>query len=161
MEFDILIEEDRWTAVGLERLCARAGRALVDVLDLSSDHEVSVLAASDDRIAQLNAEFRGKPAPTNVLSWPSIDLSAERPGDTPDLARALPELGDIALSYGVCTTEAQDAGKPLEDHVTHLIVHGLMHLLGFDHLRDKDAALMEGLESRILAALDIADPYHA
>jgi probable rRNA maturation factor len=109
----------------------------------------------------LNADFRQKGTPTNVLSWPSNERGAEADGDMP-VQPQLPqdaELGDIAISYDTCAREAAQSGTPFADHVTHLIVHGTLHLLGFDHLRDLDGALMEGLETEILGKLDIADPY--
>ena len=126
--------------------------------------EVSLLACDDARIAGLNTEFRAKAVPTNVLSWPSWDLTAEVRG----ALAALPEpgtrddpelLGDIALAYETCAREATEQGKTFEVHVTHLIVHSLLHLLGYDHETDEDAVLMEKTEALILAQLGIGDPY--
>jgi len=165
MEIDILIEDDGWHAAALEALTAAACAAVMAELQLDpARFAVSILACDDARIATLNAEFRGKPTPTNVLSWPSEDRAADAPGDMPHLpvvpADGPPEeLGDIALALGVVTREAAEAGKPVDQHLTHLIVHGLLHLLGFDHTTDPDAALMEGLETRILATLGVPDPY--
>ncbi|MDA9207391.1 rRNA maturation RNase YbeY [Octadecabacter sp.] len=122
---------------------------------------VSILACDDGRIAQLNEDFRQKGTPTNVLSWPSDDRAAQIDGEMP-AAPDLPmdaELGDIAISFDTCAREAAEAGKLFTDHVSHLIVHGTLHLLGFDHIRDADAALMEGLEVEILGKLDIPNPY--
>ena len=164
---EAVIEDDRWQAVGLPMLADRAAVATFAMLGLRPDGlELSVLGAEDARIAALNAEFRGKPVPTNVLSWPAWDLAAEADGDapvapetgTPDSPEA---LGDIAIAYDTCAAEAAAQGKTLADHTTHLLVHGLLHCLGYDHERDKDAALMEGLETRILASMGIADPYEA
>nr|WP_237693267.1 rRNA maturation RNase YbeY [Octadecabacter algicola] len=123
--------------------------------------EVSILACDDARIAALNEDFRQKGSATNVLSWPSDERAAENDGEMPD-PPSLPmdaELGDIAISYDTCAREAAEAGKPFEHHVIHLLVHGTLHLLGFDHIRDGDATLMEGLETEILGKLDIPDPY--
>lgn len=168
MEIDILIEDDGWDAETLDRIAEAALSGVLSELGLVSEGVVvSILACDDDRIAALNAEFRGKPIPTNVLSWPSEDRAAEEPGALPDLSDLSDpdpdgppaELGDIALALGVLTREAAEAGKPFEHHLTHLVVHGLLHLLGFDHISDPDAALMEGLETRILARLGIPDPY--
>ncbi len=159
MEFDLIIEDDRWADCALDDLCARAGIEIVEALALEGDFEVSLLAADDARIAALNSEFRGKPDATNVLSWPSVDLAPKDPGAGPNLAAAEPELGDIALAYETCAQEAAEQGKRFEDHISHLLVHGVLHLLGFDHINDQDAALMEALESRILAKLGISDPY--
>lgn len=126
--------------------------------------ELSLLATHDAQIATLNASFREKPAPTNVLSWPSHDLAPQAPG-----ARPLPlpvgdapfgvSLGDIALAYETCTSEAEEQGKRLADHVFHLMIHSLLHLLGYDHITEEDAQLMEGLEITLLEKAGIANPY--
>lgn len=165
MEIDILFEDPAWEDTALAPLAQTACRAALMELGLAPDRfAVSILACDDDRIAALNAEFRGKPTPTNVLSWPSEDRAPDLPGAMPDLPDSdeggpPEELGDIALALGVLTREAEAADKPFDHHLTHLLVHGLLHLLGFDHINDLDAALMEGLETRILARLGIADPY--
>jgi len=157
---EILIEDDRWT--NLHAVAKRAVDAALSGAGLEpSAFEISLLACDDTRIAALNADFRQKGTPTNVLSWPSDERGAMADGEMP-LPPQLPmdaELGDIAISYDTCLSEARDAGTSFDDHVTHLIVHGTLHLLGFDHIRDRDAALMEGLETEILGKLDIADPY--
>ncbi len=160
MEIDILIEAPEWEALDLPALAQAAGMAALVELGLDpARHALSVLACDDARIAVLNTEFRGKPVPTNVLSWPSEDRAPDEAGQSPDL-RGLPEeLGDIALAFQTCASEATDGNKPLADHVTHLIVHGLLHCVGYDHETDPDADLMEGLETRILARLGVADPY--
>ena len=105
----------------------------------------AALFTSDDAVKALNAQWRGKDAPTNVLSFPAPETAGT--------------LGDIALAYETCAREADEQGKSLKDHATHLLVHGLLHLLGYDHEADDDAAEMEGLEKDILAGLSIADPY--
>ena len=156
---DIVIEDDRWVAFGLEPL---AGHVLAAALaDLGLSGVSCVLMACDDaRIAALNADFRGKPQPTNVLSWPSLQRAAAAEGAMPLVGDPEDgELGDIAIAYDTCAAEARAAGKPMADHVSHLLVHGLLHLLGYDHLRDGDAALMEAVEVRILAQLGLDDPY--
>jgi probable rRNA maturation factor len=162
MPVEVMIEDDRWRAAGLEPLAARAAEATLAHLGLvPGDWEISLLACDDTRIATLNAEFRGKPAPTNVLSWPAEDLSPARAGDIP----VPPEpgedgfLGDIAISHDTCAREAAEAGCPFADHVTHLTVHAVLHLLGFDHIRDPDATLMEATEVAILGKLGVRDPY--
>lgn len=162
MQIDILYEDDRWEAAGLARLAERAAEATFLHLGLVPDAwEVSLLACDDARIAVLNADFRAKPTPTNVLSWPSEERAAEDPGAVPDLPEPGldPELGDIAIAYDTCAREAAAAGKPMADHVTHLVVHALLHLLGYDHLRDQDATLMEATEVAILGKLGLPDPY--
>jgi probable rRNA maturation factor len=162
---ETVIEDARWAAFGLETLAERAGRAALEALGLPAEgFSISLMGCDDARIAVLNADFRGKPSPTNVLSWPSEERGAECIGEAP----ALPEpgdpddpepLGDIAIALETCTREAEAQGKPMADHVTHLIVHAVLHLLGYDHVEDEDAALMEALEVRILASLGVSDPY--
>lgn len=162
MSVECIIEDPRWADSKLETLAKKATRAALERLGLEpSVFDISLLACNDSRIAVLNADFRGKPVPTNVLSWPSVDRAAITPGEMPVLPSPGPdaELGDIAIAYDTCRREAADQDKPFSDHVTHLIVHGTLHLLGFDHETDPDAALMEGLETEILGKLGIADPY--
>ncbi|GFE63080.1 rRNA maturation RNase YbeY [Litoreibacter roseus] len=156
---DILVEDARWQDAEITRIAGRAAAATIQYLKLKTP-EISLLACDDDRIALLNAEFRGKAVPTNVLSWPSVDRAADVDGAMPDLTfDEAEELGDIAIAYDICHDEAAALKRSFDDHATHLIVHGILHLLGFDHIRDQDAALMEGLETRILAKLGICDPY--
>ncbi len=165
MDIDILIEAGDWPEETLEPLATRAFETSLDELGLDPDRfAVSLLACDDARIAALNAQFRGKPTPTNVLSWPSEERAPPSPGEMPHLPRpdtAGPpvELGDIALAWETCVREAAELGRPLENHLSHLLTHGLLHLLGFDHETDADAELMEGLETRILARLGVPDPY--
>jgi probable rRNA maturation factor len=162
---ETLIEDARWEAFGLSALAERAGLAALMGVGLPTEgFQISLLGCDDTRIAALNADFRGKPQPTNVLSWPSDERAAAVPGGMPDLpvpgeADDPESLGDIAISWETCAREAKTATKPMEDHVTHLVVHGVLHLLGFDHIDDADAARMEGLEVRILASLGHSDPY--
>ncbi|KPP89560.1 MAG: putative rRNA maturation factor YbeY [Rhodobacteraceae bacterium HLUCCA08] len=161
MSIDVLIEAESWSALDLAALAERAEAATLERLGLEpAAFEIALLACDDARIAALNADFRGKPQPTNVLSWPSEDRGAAGTGEMPlPPDPADPELGDIAIAWETCAREAAEAGKPLADHVTHLTVHGILHLLGFDHERDADAALMEGLEVEILGKLGLSDPY--
>lgn len=162
---DCVIEDERWVALGLEPLALQAVRAALARLDLPDvGFSVVVMGCDDARIATLNAEFRGKPMPTNVLSWPAWDLAPDVEGTAPEApqqgsAEDPEAIGDIAIAFDTCAREAEEACKSMADHVTHLIVHGLLHCLGYDHIRDGDAALMEGAEVRILASLGISDPY--
>ncbi|MCF3974627.1 rRNA maturation RNase YbeY [Paracoccus salsus] len=154
---DCVIEDDRWDEAGLEGLAAGAVSAALRWHGIAGD--VVVMGCDDKRIAALNADFRGKPQATNVLSWPSVEHAPRDPG-----ARPLPpdtdELGDIAIAYDTCLAEARGQQKPFADHVTHLLVHATLHLLGYDHLNDADAETMEAAERSILQSLDIPDPYH-
>ena len=162
MRLEVVIEDDRWAAAGIEALGARAVDAAFAHLGLATgDWEVVLLACDDARIAALNADFRGRPQATNVLSWPSEERGAEAAGAAPlpPDPEAGPELGDIALAYDTCAREAEAAGLSFADHVTHLVVHGTLHLLGYDHVRDADAELMERTEIEILASLGVEDPY--
>ena len=162
---DIVIEDPRWEDFGLEPLAERACAAAMAELGLGAEgFLLCIMGCDDNRIATLNADFRGKPRPTNVLSWPSEERAAEQDGGAPALPEAgtaddPEELGDIAIAWETCAREAAEQDKPMADHVTHLVVHGLLHLLGYDHTRERDAALMEGTEVRILATLGLSDPY--
>ena len=159
MVMDVLIEAPEWDALGLEALAGRAESAALAHLGLDpAAYETALLGCDDARIAALNADFRGKPQPTNVLSWPSEDRAPDATGQPP-APPAPGELGDIAIAWQTCAQEAAEAGRPVADHVTHLIVHGVLHLLGYDHITDSDAALMERLEVEILATLGLPDPY--
>lgn len=160
MTVDVVIEDPRWEAAGLEALAERAVSATLTHLGLDPEAwEVVVLGADDARLAELNAAFRGKAQPTNVLSWPSGERGAEAPGTDPEPPSGDPELGDIALGWETCAREAADQGKPPEQHFLHLIVHGVLHLLGYDHVLDGDGDLMESHETAILAMLGVPDPY--
>jgi probable rRNA maturation factor len=111
-----------------------------------SKGSLTILLGSDARLKALNGLFRGKNKPTNVLSFPA--------DENPDAY-----LGDVAIAHGVVTREARESGKRFADHLVHLAVHGVLHLLGHDHEKPKEAARMEGLEREILAEFGIADPY--
>ena len=148
---EVVIEDERWGAA-LPGLCPPAIAAALRGAGLDpAAHEVVVLGCGDERIAGLNARFRGRDKPTNVLSFPAQDLS---PGEVPP-----EELGDVAISFDTCAREAEEQGKPFGDHVTHLLVHAVLHLLGHDHAEEGEAALMEGLERRILEEMGLPDPY--
>lgn len=156
---ETVYEDERWEKRDLAPLAHRAATAALDHLKLDPTlYEISLLACDDARIAVLNQDFRGKPTPTNVLSWPSQDRAPSTAGGIPQQPER-GELGDIAIAYEICAREAADQGIPFSDHVTHLIVHGVLHLLGYDHENDADATLMESLETSILAEMGIKDPY--
>lgn len=166
MTLDITIEDSRWQAAGIAELAEQAAGAVLAHFALEAeDCEISLLACDDARIAGLNAEFREKDRATNVLSWPAEELAAEQDGGRPRLPEAdftgEIALGDIAISYDTCQREAEEAGKPLADHTRHLVVHGMLHLLGYDHIRDRDAAVMETIEVLLLGKMGIANPYRS
>ncbi|WP_299743442.1 rRNA maturation RNase YbeY [uncultured Tateyamaria sp.] len=156
------MEDSRWQDVGLEALADTAIAETLSALGLGQV-ELSVLACDDARISDLNRDFRDKAVPTNVLSWPEEDLSPDMDGAAPAVPQPDPSgsisLGDIAIAYDTCAREAAEQSKPLAAHVTHLLVHGVLHLLGYDHIRDHDATRMEALEAEILGKLGVPDPY--
>lgn len=157
-----MIEDARWHGAGLEALAERAAGETLAYLGLDPHiWEIGLLACDDSRIMALNADFRGKPVATNVLSWPEEDLAPETAGAPPrsPVPGLEPALGDIAIAWETCAREADEAGRPLADHATHLIVHAVLHLLGYDHIRDPDATLMETTEIAILGKLGVSDPY--
>lgn len=161
------IEEDAWTQAvpDLAAVAEAATLAAFDEVDLAARrYSVSLLACDDARIAALNKSFRSQEKPTNVLSWPAFDLGPATPGEHPpkplimDANRRI-LLGDVAIALQTCAREADAASKPLKNHVMHLILHGVLHLLGYDHETYADAALMEGIERGALAKAGIDDPY--
>ena len=162
MPVDTLIEDPRWEKAGLGPLADRASAAALRHLGLDpATWEIALLGCDDTRIADLNRDFRDKPGPTNVLSWPSVERAPSAPGTLPEPPQPGddPELGDIAVAFDTCDREATAAGRVLGDHTTHLIVHAVLHLLGYDHTTPEDADVMEGLEIEILASLGLPDPY--
>lgn len=161
MGVDVIIESDQWAATDLAAMAERAVAAILEHLEMdASAWEIAIRATDDASIAQLNHDFRGKDQPTNVLSWPSEERGAANPGEKPSPPSENSELGDIALGFETCAREAHEAGKPLENHVLHLIVHGTLHLLGYDHQHDLDADLMETTEIAILVKLGVPNPYN-
>ncbi len=141
-------------------LCRRAVRttiARVAPVDWIAAGEIGVLLADDATVRTLNAAYRGQDRPTNVLSFPTFDPLPTHPPASAPSGSAL--LGDIVLAADTVQAEAAVAGKPLADHLYHLLVHGTLHLLGFDHQDDAAAVVMESHERAILADLGVPDPY--
>jgi probable rRNA maturation factor len=165
VDVDTVPEDARWEQAGLDALSRRAASAALTAGGLADGfYALCVMGCDDARIAGLNAAFRGKAVATNVLSWPSEDRASPTPGKRPPPPEpGTPddpvELGDIAIAWETCVREAETLEKPFSDHVVHLIVHGTLHLLGYDHEDDSDAALMEETEVRALAAMGLANPY--
>jgi probable rRNA maturation factor len=149
---DIVIEHAPWRAAGIvpelrdaARTALRAGRAQPGCIALRpADCGLTILLADDARLEALNTQFRGHRKPTNVLSFPATGESY---------------LGDIAIAYTTTAREAQDCGKSFRGHALHLAVHGVLHLLGYDHETVRERRVMETLEKSILAEFGVADPY--
>ena len=152
VEVDVAIGCEGWPdEADLSAMAQSAFSSAVDVLELEEHFNVSLLFTSDDAVQTLNREWRGKDNPTNVLSFPA----GASPTDSD-----VEFLGDIALALETVTHEALDEGKTFDHHLTHLLVHGFLHLCGYDHETSEDEAEeMETLERAILARLAIADPY--
>jgi len=149
----VLVEAPDWAALARpEAVVQRAAAAAVSVAGVAGAVAITVLMTDDAEIAALNRAWRGRDRPTNVLSFPAAPI----PGAPVTSARP---LGDIVLAAGVVAAEARAQGKTLENHVSHLIVHGVLHLAGHEHETDKAAAAMQALEIRALSDLGIADPY--
>lgn len=154
IEIDIRIASSAWRAA-LPNPAAAVRRAALAALKAElpakARTSLSILLTDDAEMRKLNAGWRAKDKPTNVLSFPSENAI--------DPARPPAYLGDVALGLATCKREAREQKKTLADHVTHLTVHGVLHLLGYDHMDDDQAEAMEPLETQILAGMGIADPY--
>lgn len=148
---DIAVEAESWHRIlGAELIAHRAAQAAFGNAGVN-DGEVSILLADDAKVRELNRSYRHKDQPTNVLSFPSNDKTGSG-------ARF---YGDIALAFETLEREAKDEGKRPDAHLSHLVVHGVLHLLGFDHENERDAEKMEARESSIVTGLGFADPYAA
>jgi probable rRNA maturation factor len=144
---DIRMVDPRWRKVrGLSSRLRRAAELALKRGRACHASQLTILLADDARLKDLNHQFRGKNKTTNVLSFPADDKNGTY-------------LGDIALAYGVTAAEARADAKRFVDHAMHLTVHGVLHLLGFDHETQRGAGVMEPLETRILRELGVADPY--
>ena len=148
---EVEAEDEAWRRAlpDWEGLCIAAGEGALEAgADVSegADYSVNVLLTDDEAVRDLNDRFRHKNVATNVLSFPAHET-------------ATGHLGDIALAYGVCAREADEQGKPLAAHLQHLVAHGVLHLVGYDHADEADAEIMEDLERRILSQLGLPDPY--
>jgi probable rRNA maturation factor len=153
---DVLVVAECWlTEPDAEAVIHRAIATAAEIAN--ADHgeaELAVMLTDDDGIRTLNSNWRGIDKPTNVLSFPALQPTGPvGPDDAPRM------LGDIAIAYQTTRKEADDEQKPFEHHLSHLAVHGYLHLIGYDHENDADADTMESLETEILAQLGIPDPY--
>lgn len=147
---EVEVEDESWTAA-LPEAAAVVERAATATLG-AVEGDVVVLLTDNETVRELNARYRDRDRPTNVLSFPAADMTL--PGQAP-------HLGDLVLAFGVCADEAEAQGKSLADHLSHLTVHGVLHLLGRDHEAEAEAEEMEAEERSILASLGVADPYRA
>jgi probable rRNA maturation factor len=164
MMLDVAIEADpEWdSSAGWDGLIRTAAEAAVfesaypQLAGSARNFELSVRLTGDNEVRTLNAQWRGKDQPTNILSFPQLD-----PRQLENAAESGPELmlGDLVLARGVCEREAGEKAIPIERHAAHLIVHGTLHLLGYDHQDEQSAGDMESREVRALARLGISDPY--
>ena len=158
-DFQVSREADGWPdEAALEVLVIRVIGAAASYLEKvegqpfpGHDTELSLVFTDDAAIREINAEWRDKDKATNVLSFPAFPVI---PGGMPG-----PMLGDIVIARETVAREAEELDKGFDDHLTHLLVHGFLHLLGYDHIENDDAEIMERLETRILATLDLSDPY--
>lgn len=160
---DVTLNAAAWqeTLEGVEELCRRAALAALMAGAEGWDEgpplermEVSLVLSDDAEVRALNRDYRGQDKATNVLSFAALDdRNAPLPGDGPVL------LGDVIVAFETVVAEARNERKTLQDHLSHLVIHGVLHLMGFDHEDERDAVVMEAMECRVLAGLGIAAPY--
>ncbi len=159
-EIDITVQDARWKAAfdDVIELCDVTARAAFNASSIRPPRtEVSLVLADDEFVAGLNKQYRDHEGPTNVLSFAAhegVDNLMDMPDGMPVM------LGDIIIAYDTTAREARQSGASFEDHFRHLVVHGMLHLLDYDHISDEDAAIMEPLETLVLAKLGICDPYN-
>ncbi|MBB5686229.1 rRNA maturation RNase YbeY [Sphingobium boeckii] len=151
--------DEDWEAIGTKAVTLALEHSLhADWLTRALCIEVAIRLTDDEEVRSLNAQYRGKDAPTNVLSFPMVQPDLLDSLANTDDGEAL--LGDIVLAHRVCVREAEEKGISVTDHATHLIVHGTFHLLGYDHQGEAEAEAMEALETQALASIGLADPYN-
>ncbi|MEM7660749.1 MAG: rRNA maturation RNase YbeY [Pseudomonadota bacterium] len=144
---DLRIADKEWEQIpNLEDRCVRAIEQALHNAGIDKAIELDLLLSNDDELAALNEMWRGKSGATDVLSFPADP-------------QELPFIGDIAIAIGIAQKDAEADGKTLEAHLSHLLIHGTLHLLGYDHRNDEEAAIMESLERDVMAELGYADPY--
>ena len=145
---DVIVKTTTWTTAAptIKKIVVRAVAGTLTAERIKKPVELSVVLATDAAVQKLNKAYRGKDKPTNVLSFPAGEAAL---------------LGDVVLAYGTVAREARAEEKPFQNHVSHLVVHGVLHLLGYDHEKAAEAATMEARETKILAELGIPDPYDA
>ena len=161
MSVDLIMEDARWKTLNLLQVANAAFKETLSQLNLRSENFICcILACNSKKIKGLNAQFRGKNNSTNVLSFPSkVEIHVVENLSKSEGYVEPYELGDIAIAYEVCENEAASSQIEFEDHVCHLIIHSVLHLLGYDHEEEKNASEMEKIEVQVLANLGIDDPY--
>ena len=167
MKADILFNDNRWKKLPFEKIVHNSINLVAeDILLTTNDYEIAILACNDLEIINLNKNFRGDSAPTNILSWPEHEYKRMKPGGFPTrivnptkFSKGSDFLGNLAISFDRCSSEASAGSIRFEDYTTHLIIHGFLHLIGFDHDNELDAILMEDTEKRLLSRLGIKNPY--
>ena len=160
---DLALDDPAWLAdlPDAETVALHAAEAALEAACPGPRLAMALVLADDARLKELNSQWRGIDKPTNVLSFPAQEIAAgetpsPEPGMPPDMAI---ELGDVIIAHGVMRAEAREVNRPLAHHLSHLVVHGALHLLGYDHEDDDEAEVMEALERDILAGMGIPDPY--
>ena len=151
-KLEIVVRSARWNRRSTAKTVVRKAILAAAKAASTSRAELAIVLADDSAVRTLNHDWRGKDTATNVLSFPAV-----APAGKTRSGRLY--IGDIVIAYQTVAREARDEGKPFNHHLAHLAVHGFLHLLGYDHDNDRDADKMERLERRILARLDIPDPY--
>lgn len=164
IDVQILINEKLWR----QKITSRQIKALVKKIIINLDpifsnnhSEISILLTNDQNIQELNKNYRSKDQPTNVLSFPLIDGKKIKNGNLKKLTiqNAPILLGDIVIAYQTLLKESQEQTKSFEEHLTHLLIHSILHLIGYDHIKDSDAKIMENLEIKMLKEMGIKNPY--
>ncbi|MCK5297007.1 MAG: rRNA maturation RNase YbeY [Alphaproteobacteria bacterium] len=163
-EVDVSIQTKEWGDVpDVEDICIKAATTAFNVgktdsIDSDKQIEISVLLTGDDFICELNRDYRGQDKPTNVLSFATIEYI---PQEEIEINMQVGDilLGDVVISFETTSAEAKDENKTLEAHLSHLVAHGVLHLLGYDHEKDAEAEIMEKLEIRVLAELNISSSF--
>ena len=158
INFEFVSEYSGWDVEKLNKIAEKVSEATNTKLRLPKCASVAVLLCNNAKIQRLNKDFRASDKATNILSWPIENLRAASSGQLPNLA-INPQLGDLAMAYEVCFSESRLGQIPFRDHLAHLLLHGTLHLLGYDHMEDTDALIMEAIEIEVLAKMCISNPY--
>ena len=167
MKINVIFKDERWVKIPLEEIAKGALKLISDRFSVKDNNfEVSLLASNDAEIKELNKKFRGNDSSTNIISWPELETQPREPGHFPVQMDKLKSdskgaifLGNLAISFERCSTEAEEKNIFFADHMLHLLLHGYLHLIGFDHQNELDATLMEDIEIGLLSGAGIKNPY--